>query len=687
MGLLPGGRVLVKQARKMNYDINFTIKAGAGQITFPIYRVPVSGGVEPLEPSEIENLMVSIDNQVLEASQSGVNVTAAYSDVAEGKHVVAISGSLNNASFYLLYGVRAEELGVPAEVTAPNAYVSLEPTGEGTIEQQLQALRERMTAAEGDIDDLETAVLGITTNYATKEEVQETLGEILAAIQALPDGQAVSAQVALNTAAISDLQKGKVDVALSKNLFDIAAATIGRYLDANGDDHGSANYSFSDYIPVLPGEPYHISAFGDFEAGSSSVYSCWYDENKSFISSFNLQTQVTAPATAKYLRVSIRNTAGGVMVEHGTYRSEYEPYSPIGAHNIVPHGQCVRAGNMIGNISRLRPCSAVSATSIVSGSGIEDSSFPHTLKKNRRIFASIKGVSAFSSVFVGWGQDNNYGYSVKIDATNVYVIKGARTSTPELVGAHGLTISEFLDVQIIGSEYGVPTLIVTTMSGSYVCTLPNSVSYSRGKSYFYSDGTSASSLSLVSSSSDLSKDIWFFGDSYMTISPSRWPSVFFDAKITDYAIFAYPGASSENQCDDLVRALQFGVPKYIVWTLGMNNADADAAPNTAWLDRLNRVIAIAEQYDATLILATVPCVPNASYENFYKNEVVRASGYRYIDFAKVVNAESQGATWYAGMLSNDNVHPTELGAKVLANAVMQDFQEIFNSGKVEYSAE
>ena len=190
----------------MNYDINFTIKAGAGQITFPIYRVPVSGGVEPLEPSEIENLMVSIDKQVLEASQSGVNVTAAYSDVAEGKHVVAVSGSLNNASFYLLYGVRAEELGVPAEVTAPNAYVSLEPTGEGTIEQQLQALRERMTAAEGDIDDLEAAVLGITTNYATKAEMQETLGEILAAIQALPDGQAVSAQVALNTAAIEALQ-------------------------------------------------------------------------------------------------------------------------------------------------------------------------------------------------------------------------------------------------------------------------------------------------------------------------------------------------------------------------------------------------------------------------------------------------------------------------------------------------
>lgn len=118
----------------MQVDLKFKIKAGDGQITFPIYRVPVSGGTEPVDAGDIQNLQVDLDRQVLQSSQEGVMVTAAYSNVAEGAHQIVIAGALNNVAFAIVYAVRAEELGVPAEVVAPNAYVSLAPTGEGTIE-------------------------------------------------------------------------------------------------------------------------------------------------------------------------------------------------------------------------------------------------------------------------------------------------------------------------------------------------------------------------------------------------------------------------------------------------------------------------------------------------------------------------------------------------------------------------
>ena len=71
----------------------------------------------------------------------------------------------------------------------------------------------------------------------------------------------------------------------------------------------------------------------------------------------------------------------------------------------------------------------------------------------------------------------------------------------------------------------------------------------------------------------------------------------------------------------------------------------------------------------------IPCtIPNTPIIiNTFKNNIVKQNGCDYIDFAKVVNAEEIGSTWYDGMLSSDNVHPTEEGARALANAIINDF--------------
>jgi lysophospholipase L1-like esterase len=67
-------------------------------------------------------------------------------------------------------------------------------------------------------------------------------------------------------------------------------------------------------------------------------------------------------------------------------------------------------------------------------------------------------------------------------------------------------------------------------------------------------------------------------------------------------------------------------------------------------------------------------VPNIIHT--FKNTYVRESGKRYVDFAKAVNAESAGASWYTGMLSSDNTHPTALGAKALMRQFLLDVPEV-----------
>jgi hypothetical protein len=105
--------------------------------------------------------------------------------------------------------------------------------------------------------------------------------------------------------------------------------------------------------------------------------------------------------------------------------------------------------------------------------------------------------------------------------------------------------------------------------------------------------------------------------------------------------------------------------------MGMNNGD-NGAVNSQWLNDLNVVKSLCEEHDITLILATIPSCPQA--DNTYKNAIVRQSGYRYIDFNKAVGVN--GTTWYDGMLSSDNIHPTSLGAKALARQFVVDVPEI-----------
>ena len=108
--------------------------------------------------------------------------------------------------------------------------------------------------------------------------------------------------------------------------------------------------------------------------------------------------------------------------------------------------------------------------------------------------------------------------------------------------------------------------------------------------------------------------------------------------------------------------------------MGMNDRDTEEGVSANWKKASDEFLAICGEKGISPILSTVPNVP--AMINSFKNDIVRASGYRYIDFAEAVGGVERGSSWYDGMLSPDLVHPAAPGAEALYRAVLRDFPEI-----------
>lgn len=168
-------------------------------------------------------------------------------------------------------------------------------------------------------------------------------------------------------------------------------------------------------------------------------------------------------------------------------------------------------------------------------------------------------------------------------------------------------------------------------------------------------------------------DVYIFGDSYVNCqTPRRWPYYIYRDGYK-FLCDGLPGGRSIDSYDYLSSAFSIQKPKYVIWCLGMNDGNDDKlGANLNWKYYLQRVMNLCDKKNITLILTTVPTVP--TIDNTNKNEFVRKSGYRYIDFDKAVS-DSKG-NWKNRMLSDDGVHPTEIGAKAMVKKFLEDFPEI-----------
>lgn len=299
------------------------------------------------------------------------------------------------------------------------------------------------------------------------------------------------------------------------------------------------------------------------------------------------------------------------------------------------------------------------------------------LRKGERIV--FEGdITTFSSIRIGltfatsMATDTLFN-SFVIDNTNVDYYARTDTVTPVTV-AHGLTINE--NIQIIIEQTSVGTCKFTLISDGNIFSHEFTQSRQNiGNPFVLSIGTALTNCKLTWTCADLAKSIWMFGDSYFSYSPARWTYYLHEYGYDKNALLdGFAGEGSLNARAGFYDLLQFGTPKEAVWCVGMNDgSDSASDPAANWVTGRDTFLQYCSNNNVEPIFATVPTVPSISHEK--KNEWIRASGYRYIDFARAVGATSSGQ-WYSGMLSNDNVHPTAEGARALFARALLDLPEI-----------
>ena len=528
----------------------------------------------------------------------------------------------------------------------------------------------------------------------------------------------------------------KIQANPGKNLFNPNASGIvqNKYINDRGNEATGTIAFISDYIPVEEGASYAISGC---VASGSGIKAAFYDADLIVISIVPATDGVqTAPSGAKYLRVSIANTyIGTAQVEKASSASAYEKYhdtimaeialivKPFSTSSTYSKGDLTNYNGLIykansditaGSFDPTKWTKQVDFyTGIKQSSSSSDPNAIHLSKNGLKtkgtslsanteidlgkaniaknvIYELCAKFSSFDSIKIGHGEDSTkYASWVVITGSQITVYEEVGDGNPRTsTYTHGLTISDFLNVQIVTTDdykcnVKIQTKKAENESGHYETDTAAKFYGNCDGHYYFKPTMAVTEYSFDVIFIDATKPIYLIGDSYMSFDYSTTPSSLRDRWVEYLKDVDQFNNVLINACGGLntTRALNAldnlkGEPKFALWAIGMNDtADVGTTANSAWVSGVETFIAWCEERNCTPILATIPTVP--SKNNAGKNAYVRSSGYRYVDMAAAVSASDNG-TWYPDMLGTDNVHPTEEGARAMFHRAIAEFPEIMS---------
>ena len=452
-------------------------------------------------------------------------------------------------------------------------------------------------------------------------------------------------------------------ISQGKNLFNPEEVIKGVYLNPDtGVLQSNPSYNTTTIKSALPNEKYTIT---------HPRFIVFFGQDGKFIPNASISLTsppanytITMPSNAYGYQYSYLASNSDMQIEKGAVATPYEPYAKIldgvsiKSTNIVKYGAQVTKSTSKGDLTDGQRLTAGSANS---------------LKKNKTYSFSSK-ITSFFGLRMGQGETDYGGSYVEITANELKFFDYRGSVTPRAVLTHGLTIANFIDVLITIDKDANAIVRIITDGGFYEST-PQKWEGHNGTPFAKSMGSTLTDGEFVFDTSDFKKPVYFFGDSYAGLTAKdRWVNYIREWGFDNWLINAYPGQASLSAKGMLDFALSKGNPEMLIWGLGMNDGDSSTAVNENWLNTYNQIKTICESRDIELVLCTIPNVP--SINNSFKNEIIRNSGYRYIDFAKAVGAESVGSNWHAGMLSSDKIHPDVLGAQKLALRAIEDVPEL-----------
>lgn len=457
----------------------------------------------------------------------------------------------------------------------------------------------------------------------------------------------------------------------SKNLLRISQVEIGKYINTNGTLEDISGRAVTGYIPVQTGDVIVASyrAANGTQTREKMNSICCFDSEKNVKSggAYN-QNSFTVPSGVAYIKITIPNNVynnASAMVESsstGTPTS-YEPYF----ETITKVKKDI--------VLKSKSFSSFRWSGVLSDGDIIR--LPVTNVKNRQVYSFSGNITNFNKLHIGriHTNGNTYG-SFEIDATSVIFHRDNGTSETL---QHGLIIEN--DIQItFGTTNELDLSFANLYSNGQMFNIYNGLGGRRfvgdeGAPYIKSEGSTLTDCSFSWTSRNINKPVWLFGDSYMSLYNSRWTYYLVqDGYEASCLINAYAGQESASAFASLQNLFTIAQPTMLLWALGMNNADSTSAVNASWYESYNNVLKWCEAYNVEPILATIPNTPTQI--NTFKNDIVKNSGYRFIDFAAAVGATEAGSEWFRGMLGSDQTHPTALGAKALYMKALADFPEL-----------
>ena len=461
------------------------------------------------------------------------------------------------------------------------------------------------------------------------------------------------------------------------NMINPDTVTVGKYVYKNGVLLDNSGYDTTDYIPISEGQTYYL--FNRLSSSSPRTL-CYYDINKNSLADYFMDSSsgtssyiIPCVQDARYVRITL--TSGKANQYMLTMESEPTQFKKFGKYQIrkealgdttkpielnVAYSHC--GGNALKD----------SVDSLSSGTTLELSEFPKNLKKglSMTFYANFE---TFTSVTVGKGYGSYRGDWFEIDSTNIVWKHYESEESTRETKAHGFTISGFLMVALNVDEDSICHVTLSTLSDTATFTF-NWVYEQNGLPFVFG-GQDMTNVELGAVANDIDCPVWLFGDSYFGVGSNRIIGQLKNLGYADYCLIdGLAGQGSSGAYSDLEKLIALGgVPKMLIWCLGMNDSASNYQTNLAKLKGLS------EKYGFELVLQKVPVVPARIEQNTGVNVIVAESGLRYIDAYKAVGADDTG-TWYTDYLSSDKVHPSVNGAKAIATRMLIDVPEIMQYG-------
>ena len=419
------------------------------------------------------------------------------------------------------------------------------------------------------------------------------------------------------------------------------------YYRTNDTKTSNASYCVSELISVSPGDVVESIRGG-------------VPKNMRYIEAYNNGVYVadkstTADSTAYTVPDGV--TAIYVTIYSAHYTTE------------VLH---IQRTNTLYNPAQKRTKNSLSAETATLAANTELTLTEHLDNKKNCAYQFFGKFSVFGELTIAHGTSEYGAVYLIIDNTNIVIY--SHTGSIFSTTPHELTLTDFIDVYIkVADTYNArATIILRTNGGTF--TTDNKIFFGSNGAVFAKSTIQMSDVKFTYSIEDMRKDVYIFGDSYISLADdARWPKKAIQQNCNNMLLCGFGGATSLDEIVSFRNITDINYPKYIAWFLGMNDPD-NGAINANWKSYVDEVIDFCENHNIELILATIPNTP--IMDNTYKNAYVKSSGLRYVDFARAVGAETANSSWYTGMLSGDQVHPTEAGANALCSRVTLDIPEI-----------